>query len=261
MARVRPPASHIIPADVHAKGEPPGPAVAVLGDPRLRLALLGLFLAGAVILLLTVGGPDRAEIEERVRGAGIAGPLVFVALYVVLTVLMFPGSVMTATGGVLFGPVIGTLLAVVGATLGSAAAFQLAKRLGRLQVARIAGRRIGRVDAWLGRRGFLAVLYLRLIPVVPFNALNYVAGVTGLSFRDFAAGTALGIVPGTFAYAALGGSFDDPTSPLFLTGVGLLALLAAGGPLLNRVIRTRGLGPPGETEDDAATSGQAGGIG
>lgn len=231
-------------------------AAAVLGDPRLRLALLALFLVSAVILVVTVGGPNRTQIEERVRDAGVAGPLVFVALYVVLTVLMFPGAVMTAAAGVLFGPAIGTFLAVVGATLGSALAFQLAKRLGRQQVERIAGRRIGRLDAWLERRGFLAVFYVRLIPVVPFNALNYAAGVTGVSFRDFAAGTALGIVPGTFAFAALGGSFEDPTSPVFLTAVGLLVLLAAGGPLFNRVIRTRGIGPPRESRGDADPDGQ-----
>lgn len=233
-------------------------AAAVLGDPRLRLALLSLFLAGAVVLVVTVGGPNRAEIEETVRDAGVAGPLVYLTLYVVLTVLMFPGAVMTAAGGVLFGPAIGTLLAVVGATLGSAMAFLLAKRLGRQQVERIAGRRIGRLDAWLERRGFLAVLYLRLVPVVPFNALNYAAGVTGLSFRDFAAATALGIIPGTFAFAALGGSFEDPTSPVFLTAVGLLVALVAGGPLINRIIRTRGIGPPQEAEDDdAAADGPA----
>lgn len=226
-------------------------AAAMLSDPRLRLALLALFLVSAVILVVTVGGPNRTQIQESVRDAGMAGPLVFVALYVALTVFMFPGAVMTAVAGVLFGPAIGTLLAVAGATLGSATAFQLAKRLGRQQVERIAGRRIGRLDAWLERRGFLAVLYVRLIPVVPFNALNYAAGVTGVSFRDFAAGTALGIVPGTFAFAALGGSFEDPTSPVFLTALGLLVLLAAGGPLFNRVIRTRGIGPPQEPRDDA----------
>lgn len=228
----------------------PDRAAGVLGDPRLRLALLGVFLAGAVALVVAVGAPNRDEIEDTVRGAGLAAPLVFVGLYVVLTVLLFPGAVITAAGGVLFGPAIGTLLAAVGATLGSAGAFLLAKRLGRTQVERVAGRRIGRLDAWLERRGFLAILYLRLIPVVPFNALNYVAGVTGVSLRDFVAGTALGIVPGTFAFAALGGSFQDPTSPTFLTAVGLLVLLAAGGPLLNRVVRTRGLGPPEPSEND-----------
>lgn len=219
-------------------------AATLLGDPRLRLALLGLFVAAALVFVVTVGGPNRSAIEETVRGAGLAGPLVFLALYVALTLLMFPGSVVTAAAGVLFGPALGTLLAVLGATLGSTGAFLLAKRLGRQQVERIAGRRVNRLDAWLERRGFLAVLYVRLIPVIPFNALNYAAGVTGLSLRDFVAGTALGIVPGTFAFAALGGSFEDPTSPVFLTAVGLLVLLAVGGPLLNRVVRARGLGPP-----------------
>lgn len=223
---------------------------ALLADPRLRLALLAAFLVAAFVFVLTVGGPSRTEIERTVRDAGTAAPVVFVVLYVVLTVFMFPGAVMTAVGGVLFGAALGTLLSVVGATLGATGAFVLARRLGRQQVERIAGRRIGRLDAWLARRGFLAVLYVRLIPIIPFNALNYVAGVTGVATRDYVVATALGIIPGTFAFAALGGSITDPTSPAFLGAVSLLIVLAVGGPLLNRVLRGRGWGPP--EDDDTA---------
>lgn len=122
-----------------------GRTAGVLGHPRLRLTLLGLFLAAAIALAVTVGGPNRAEVEDTVRDAGMAGPLVFVA--------------------------------------------------------------------------------------------------------------------GTFAFAVLGGPFEDPTSPVFLTAVGLLVALAAGGPLLNRLVRARGLDPPEESADDATVEGQSSSTG
>ena len=88
------------------------------------------------------------------------------------------------------------------------------------------------------------MLYLRLFPIVPFNALNYAAGVTAVTRRDYVVGTAIGIVPGAFAYAALGGSIDDPTSPAFLGAVGLVVALAVAAPLVNRFLGRRG--PDGE---------------
>ncbi len=93
-----------------------------------------------------------------------------------LTVLFFPGSVLTGVGGALFGVALGTVLSVVGATAGATAAFFIGRRLGRGTLERAVGRRARAVDAWLGQRGFTAVLYLRLFPIVPFNAMNYAAG-------------------------------------------------------------------------------------
>jgi MYXO-CTERM domain-containing protein len=202
----------------------------LLTSPTLRLALaLALLVAGTLTAALA-GGPSPSDVRAWVASGGVAGPLLFVLLYVALTVLLFPGALLTGAGGALFGVVLGTGLSVVGATAGATAAFLIGRRLGRRTLERAAGQRVRAVDAWLGRRGFTAVLYLRLVPIVPFNALNYAAGVSAVSTRDYVLGTALGIVPGAFAYAALGGSIDDPLSPEFLGAVALaLALAVVGG--------------------------------
>lgn len=198
------------------------------------------------------------------RGLGPAGPIAFVLLYAALTVLLVPGSVITAVGGALFGVGLGTLLAVIGASLGATAAFGLGRRLGRAEVEALAGRRVGSLDRWLGRRGFVAVLYLRLVPVVPFNVFNYVAGVTALRLRDYVLGTLLGIIPGAFAFAALGGSIRDPKSPTLFLAAGLALLLAVGGPLVERLRRRRpgrpslheDLGPRDSDETPPAAAGE-----
>ena len=123
---------------------------------------------------------------------------------------------------------------MIGASIGAAAAFGIGRRIGRDAVAELAGERVLRLDAWIARRGFIAVLYARLIPFVPFNALNYVAGVTGVRARDYLVATTVGIIPGSFAYAALGGNLDDPSSPAFIAAVALVVGLALAGPFIAR---------------------------
>ncbi len=222
-------------------GSPPDSrALRVLASPRFRLGLLAALLIGAGVAAYLVGAPSRSSIETTVRGTGAVAPLVFIGLYIALTVILIPGTILTAAGGVLFGTALGTLYVVIGATFGATAAFLLARRLGRHRVEAIAGRRIAAMDDWITRNGFVAVLYVRLIPVFPFNILNYAAGVTGVSARAYLLGTAIGIIPGTFAYAALGGSFDHPTSPEFLAAVSLIVVLAVSAPVVNRLMRQRG---------------------
>ncbi|MGI8661128.1 MAG: TVP38/TMEM64 family protein [Thermoleophilaceae bacterium] len=217
----------------------------LLTSPRARLATLAALLVGvSAALILSGGGLSQARLEGWIGRPSVPGAVVYVVLYAALTVLLFPGVVITAAGGALFGAPLGTALTLVGATAGATAAFRLGRRLGRADVERIAGRRIGALDEWLGRRGLLAVLYVRLFPLFPFNALNYAAGVTALATRDYVLGTAIGIVPGTFAYSALGSSLDDPTSPEFLGAVGLVVVLAVIAPFLSRRLRAGGRDVP-----------------
>jgi uncharacterized membrane protein YdjX (TVP38/TMEM64 family) len=220
------------------------PMARLLTSPRLRLALLATVLTVGTAATLLAGGPSSGEIERAVDGGGIAGPLAYIALYAALTLLLFPGAVLTAAGGAVFGTVLGTLLTVVGATIGATAAFLLGRRLGRAQIEQIAGPRVRRLDEWLARRGFTAVLYVRLVPIFPFNLLNYGAGVTGVSTRDYVLATAIGIVPGAFAFSALGSSLDDPASPEFVAALALTAALAIGGAV---VARRRGRDEPSPT--------------
>jgi uncharacterized membrane protein YdjX (TVP38/TMEM64 family) len=99
------------------------------------------------------------------------------------------------------------------------AAFALGRALGRDAVERVTGTRVARVDALLGRHGLLAVLGVRLVPVLPFTVINYAAGLTAVRLRDYVGGTALGIVPGTIAFVALGAHGSSPGSWPFVVAV------------------------------------------
>jgi uncharacterized membrane protein YdjX (TVP38/TMEM64 family) len=205
----------------------------------LRLGLLGGSLAGVSAWLVFAGGPSSGELQRTVDQAGWLAPFAFVAIYVGWTVLLLPGVVPTLAGGALFGIVAGSLLTSIGAVAGATLAFFIGRRLGRVQVERLAGRRIGRFDEWMRRRGFLALLYARLVPVVPFNLLNYAAGVAGISARSYVTATAIGIIPGTIAYTAVGSTASHPGSLPFIVSLVALALLTLIIGTLTRVGRGR----------------------
>lgn len=189
------------------------------------MTLLAALLVGVSVWLLAAGGPSSADVRRAVHGAGWLGPLAFVAIYIGWTVLLLPGVVPTLAGGALFGLVVGSALTLIGAVIGATLAFMIGRRLGRAQVQELASRRGVRFDGWLRNRGFLALLYARLVPIVPFNLLNYAAGVAGMSTRSYVIATAVGIVPGTIAYTALGSAARQPGSAPFIVSLAAVILL------------------------------------
>lgn len=205
------------------------PVPALLLRPRVRLALLVVVAVGASIGVAASGGLSQAGVRDLVDGSGLLGPLVYVVLYAVLTVAFVPGSVLTITAGVVFGPVVGTVLAVVGATIGATASFLVGRRVGRDGVEDLGAASVRRLDRFVTERGFTAILVARLVPLFPFTLLNYASGVTGVRTREYVLATAIGIIPASFAFAALGGSLDDPFSAQFLGALGLVVVLAVGG--------------------------------
>ena len=194
-----------------------------------RLIVLAAIILVAAVVAGLIGLPDSEQLAADVAVIGPAAPAVFVLLYVVVTLVPLPKNVLTLVAGLLFGLVEGTVLALLGALLGAVAAFGLGRVLGRDAVERITGRRVARVDAVLSRHGFLAVLGVRLVPVLPFTAINYAAGLTAVRNRDYLIGTALGIIPGTIAYASLGAYGTSPGSWPFAVAVLALVALTVGG--------------------------------
>jgi uncharacterized membrane protein YdjX (TVP38/TMEM64 family) len=141
--------------------------------------LLGLTLLAAVVAAVALRDRfDTAALETWVSSAGAAGPLLFMALYALATVLFLPGSVITLAGGALFGPVWGTLWNLTGATIGASLAFLIARYLGADWVARRAGPRLQSLNEGVSAEGWRFVAFVRLVPLFPFNLLNYALGLT-----------------------------------------------------------------------------------
>lgn len=200
------------------------------------LVLVALFAGGW--LLVPASARERLTLQgatalvERLRHAWWAGPA-FVGAYTLAAALNFSGLVLTLLGGAVFGFGWGALLNILGANLGATAAFWLARRLGRDGLRAFFGDRLTGLDRLTEQAGFAWLLRLRLIPVVPFNLLNFTSGLTALPWRTYAAATALGILPGTliytfFADAMLAGSREATRSAFVrvLIAGALLVLLS-----------------------------------
>jgi uncharacterized membrane protein YdjX (TVP38/TMEM64 family) len=210
---------------------------------RLRLLALAATLATLIAALALSGSLKPERVRDWVEGFGVLGPVVFVVISSLLTVALFPGPLLSAASGLLFGTALGTPVSIVAATLGASLAFSLSRWWAHDAVVALAGRRIGALRDWVGRRGFLSVLYARLTPGVPYHLVNYAAGLTPVPLRTFAAATAIGASPRAFAYTALGGNLDNLRSPEAIVAVCLLVVIALGGLLLaRRDLRSAGSG-------------------
>lgn len=217
----------------------PSPYRTPAPGPWWRLGLLAVLLGASVVVALTVDLPSAPQLREEVSARGWAGLAVFAAGYAVITLAPVPKAVLSVAAGLLYGLVVGAAVVWAAALIGALLAFALGRLLGRDAVERLTSTRVRQVDDLLARRGFVAVLLARLVPVVPFTAVNYAAGLTGVRTLPYLAGTALGIVPGTVAYVALGAYGTAPTSWPFLASAGALMLLCAVGLVVAR--RRRGV--------------------
>ena len=150
------------------------------------------------------------EFITRLAGLGAWAPLAFVLAYILATVALVPGSILTLAAGALFGLWKGVLLAFIAATLGAAAAFLVARHLARDFVHRRLGgdQRVAAIDRAIGDHGRKIVFLLRLSPAFPFNLLNYLLGLTTVRFTDYLIAS-LGMLPGTFLYVYYGKVVGD----------------------------------------------------
>ncbi len=178
-------------------------------------------------------------LRSRVDAAGVWGPALFFALYAGLALIPSPKAVLTAAGGALFGLWVGAGVSLAAALVGAIVAFGAGRLLGRDAVDRVIRGRLARVDALLADHGLSAVLIVRLVPLVPFIAINYASGLSGVKFRHYVLGSALGMVPGSLAYAALGAYGTNPWG-LAAAGSALIILVVGGSWWARRLDARRG---------------------
>jgi uncharacterized membrane protein YdjX (TVP38/TMEM64 family) len=187
------------------------------GSPR-RLAWLALGLVVAAGLAWGLGVHDRVRPERlgdlrvTIEAYGAWGPVLYVAGYVVAELLFVPALPLTLLGGLVFGPVWGTVYTWTAATLAAALAFLIARHLARGTVERWRARspRIAQIDAAVERHGWRILMVTRLVPLFPFNLQNFVYGLTRIPFWTYVAVSSVCILPGTIAFSVAGSAFSSP---------------------------------------------------
>lgn len=199
----------------------------------VRLIVLAVVLVSAAITVAVIGTDGIASyLEEAAESRwGIAS---FMALYIVGVVLMVPGTLGTLTSGAVFGFAVGFPVAFASAWIGATISFAVSRAIGKEGMTQLLGDRMKGIDEWLMDNDFVSILVLRLMPIVPFNGLNYAAGVTSVRFSRYVLASGLGIAPGTALATGTASMASEPSSVLFILLAGALIVVTVASTLVAR---------------------------
>ncbi len=226
-----------------------------------RWGLVAVLVAGLAVFLVYGVDSDRLlsllhqhheALSEWVGDNLVLAVLAYMAIYIVAVAFSVPGAtVLTLSGGFLFGQWWATLITVIAATLGATALFLIARTAIGEAVRQRAGPFMQRMEAGFRRNAMSYLLFLRLIPAFPFFAVNLVPAFLGVPLRTFFIGTLIGIIPGTFVYASFGAgigrlleagseiSLGDALSTEVILGLCALAALSLA-PVALKLFRRQG---------------------
>jgi uncharacterized membrane protein YdjX (TVP38/TMEM64 family) len=177
----------------------------------IKAALLLAFVITAIVLVRFTPLKEYLRPERLgllLETAGFWAPAAYVLIYAAGVCLFIPGTLLTALGAAIFGPYLGFVYVWLGAMIGSSLAFFIGRYLGRDFAASLIGDKLKKYDDGIERNGFATVLYLRLV-YFPFTPMNFGMGLTKARFRDYFAGTALGIIVGTFIFTFFIGTVKE----------------------------------------------------
>lgn len=213
------------PDDLNSEPKRPGRGV-LFG----LLALIAVLTAGAIWSATNLDLEMSAERFERlVADLGPWGPLGIVALMIAHSFVPFPAELVAFAAGAAYGVALGTALVWIGAMIGAAVAFYLARRLGRPFVERmLRERERAALDRWSRVNGAPTLLAARFVPVIAFNLINYAAGLTRVTWWTFLWTTGLGILPLTVLMVAMGDAMKN-LSWLELAALSVLGVVVALG--------------------------------
>ena len=199
--------------------------------PRRRVIVAAIGIVILVALVLLVPMPTALQLRDWASSLGPWFPLAFLAAHVVVTVFPFPRTAFTLAAGLLFGSGLGVLIAVTASTLSAVIALLLVRAAGWQLAKFVHHPAIDSLDTRLRQRGWLAIASMRLIPAVPFSAINYAAGASAVRLVPYTVATVVGLLPGTAAVVILGDAFTGNVNPLLVlvslctASVGVLGLI------------------------------------
>ena len=230
-----------------------------------RFILLAAVVAGIVFAVLNRDSIDSAALETWITQFGPWAPIVFFCAYILATVLFLPGLLFTLAAGALFGPYIGTLIALAGATVGATIAFLVARYVLAEWIQSRTPARVQRVIEGVEDEGWRFVALTRLIPFIPFNALNYALGLTRIRLVPYVLASVVFMAPGAAAYAYLGhagrslATGDGDLVQNALLGLAVLGLIGFMPRLIKRFVKGRkaAKAQAEQAETAADTAGEA----
>lgn len=168
---------------------------------------------------------NAAGIKNYIGSFGMLGPIIYIIMFILVPLTLFPNAILALASGMAFGVFYGMIYTIIGAVLGAALSFYIARFLGKDIVDKLVRGKGKWFEDGVGKKGFLIVFTLRLIPLVPFDIISYGAGLSKIKFKDFLLATTIGIIPGVFIFINLGDKSQNPDSLDFIFASVLLGAL------------------------------------
>ena len=164
-----------------------------------------ILLIGIIFAIINRESFDNENIKNLLENYGSFAPFIFIFIYALATVLFLPGLILTILAGALFGPFFGTIYAISGATLGATLAFLNARYISYGKIEKmIEGSKLEFIKKSVEEEGWKFVAFTRLVPLFPFNLLNYSFGLTKIKLSEYIWSSFLFMIPGTLGYVYLG---------------------------------------------------------
>lgn len=198
----------------------------------LALILITIFVLWRVGAFSYISVERIEELKALVDDFGMLAPMVFILAYILATVFFLPGVPLTLLGGVVFGPVMGTIWVSIASTVGATLAFLLGRYTGReFIVNKFSDSDIfNKLDNGVKNQEWKMIAITRLIPLVPFNAQNYVYGLTDIPLKTYTLVSWIFMLPGTVAYVFLAGAIiggeGDVAKTFTYIGIGVAILIS-----------------------------------
>lgn len=208
----------------------------------LKLVLSGIivFVIGSIlykILNMDIGPND---IQKYVTSFGELAPFVYIIMFALVPLTLFPDSILAIGGGIIFGLYKGYIYTLIGALIGSSLSFYISRKLGRSFVKKITKEKLDYIEEMINSKGFFVILLLRLIPLFPFDVISYGAGLTNIKYRDFIFATIVGTIPGILVFTNIGAqSVDIGSNSFYLSIMALILLILSSIVLKNKFINTQ----------------------
>jgi len=197
-----------------------------MSKKRIAKWLLVAVAIGLVIWLSrSVFDVEAEDLRSWILSFGLWAPVIYIIVYTIRPLIFFPASVLSIAGGLAFASWMGTFFTIIGATLGAMLSFLVAKVVGRSIVTKEWTGNAAKFQRQMEQNGFLYVLLFRLIPVINFDLISYMAAIAKVRFPSFALATLIGIIPGTFAYNFLGSSFVSGNPKIIVAAVAVFIIL------------------------------------
>ncbi len=199
----------------------------------MRIIVLLLIIAAIVSVHLTgvTQYLEEGTLRQWVQSYGVLAPIIYMLIYTIVPSLFLPGLPITIAGGILFGPFWGVVYTITSATLGACVAFLISRYIARDWIAsKLKNPKWKQLDQGVERHGWKVVAFTRLIPLFPFNLLNYAFGLTKIKFMHYAITTFICMLPACIAYIVFSSSLLDilkgKISPEFIAGLLLIVLVS-----------------------------------